>query len=99
MESSDEDPEDEDSGESFDDIDDAELGLETHNNEYSGDEPPLFKGDQPKHKVKLDPIFRAEPLTRKERSALRQQTLKLGKPAHFNIGKYHSHQLFVVPCH
>lgn len=37
---------------------------------------------------KLDPIFRADPLSRKEKLILRQNALKSRKASHFNVGEY-----------
>lgn len=65
----------------------AEFEAETEFDENLEDDSefPLYKGQ--KKGVKPDSIFRAEPLTRKERLQLRHEALKLGKAAHFNIGK------------
>ncbi len=50
------------------------------------DDPSLYKKDQQTKHVKLGPIYKAEPLTKKERLLLRHQALKLSKVAHFHIG-------------
>lgn len=77
-------------GTSYDleDFDDVEYDLDPDYNEAIDANNALDERKVPRNRgLKLDPIFRAEPLSRTERLVLRKQALKLTKTAHLNVGE------------
>lgn len=76
--------------EDLEDFDDLEYELDPDYNEAldADNKNALEEQEMPGNKgLKLDPIFRAEPLSRTERLVLRKQALKLTKTAHLNVGE------------
>lgn len=74
----------------LEDFDDEEFRSDENYNENLADDIERFgwKREKPNPRgVVLDPIFKAQPLTIKERIRLRQEALKQSDPMHINIGK------------
>jgi len=81
-------------GTELEDFDDAGLDAYAEYNEDATDSTQQFvsRNEIPNPSIIiLDPIFKAQPLTTKERIRLRQEALKQCDPMHINIGK-HGHQ-------
>lgn len=72
-------------------FDDADFDADADYNEDITDDIEHFvsKNEKPNPRsIILDPIFKAQPLTIKERLRLRQEALKQSDPMHINVGKY-----------
>lgn len=75
----------------LEDFDDEEFRSDENYNENLADDIERFgwKREKPNPRgVVLDPIFKAQPLTIKERIRLRQEALKQSDPMHINIGNH-----------
>ncbi|KAJ7567231.1 hypothetical protein O6H91_02G137800 [Diphasiastrum complanatum] len=75
------------SGKCSEHIDESKQEVEILPGEKSHAEEDKNKVKGKAKKKGLGPIFRADPLTNKEKLVLRKQALKLGKPCHFHVGK------------
>jgi len=78
-------------GTELEDFDDAELDAHAdYNEDVTGNIEHFVSGNEKPNpsSIILDPIFRAQPLSIKERLRLRQEALKQSDPMHINIGKY-----------
>lgn len=75
-------------GTELEDFDDAVLDAYADYNEDDIEHSVSEKEKPDPRNTILDPIFKAQPLTIKERLRLRQEALKQSDPMHINIGEH-----------